>query len=532
MIESHLHSTERSKQPRALVVDDQATMRQVMASQLRSLGIEQVQSAVNGAEALLQLRQQRFDFVLSDWDMPVMNGLELLHAMRQEERFRDIPFILFTAHTSRSMIQQAIDAGVWELLAKPFTVGTLEIKLANACRRRNRLRMAAPGNPRIDAAAANAQATTPTAAPERPTLLVVDDTPDNLRLMAGLFEADYRVRIAHNGEKALALCTSDSPPDLVLLDIMMPGLDGFEVARRLRDHPISQHIPVIFVTAMTDDTTMRRGRELGAVDFVTKPIDPDLLQLRVGNFMRYLQLYKQRQAEMDAQLVAARLREDIEQTLRHELKAPLEGISGLIEELAKGGSNLSSRQRELLRLIEQGAQSALQTADLSALMLDIENGQYQMKPEPVTIAQLLHDHAASARATSQGQHLIIAVDAEVDVDQPPPTALGDPRLCQAIIQSLLQLACDSATAGSRIDLQLFDETPLKVIISYPGTVRTDLRPGFFDKFGGAGRREGNGLAAYSARLLAEAQGGELAMAADDDPKITTLVLTLPRPLST
>lgn len=94
------------------------------------------------------------------------------------------------------------------------------------------------------------------AAAARPTVLVVDDTPDNLHLLSQLFKDEYKVKVAFSGEKALTICHSDPPPDLVLLDIMMPEMDGFEVAQRMREHPSSQHIPVIFVTAMTDSDAL------------------------------------------------------------------------------------------------------------------------------------------------------------------------------------------------------------------------------------------------------------------------------------
>lgn len=79
--------------------------------------------------------------------------------------------------------------------------------------------------------------------------------------MSSLFKDEYRVKIAHNGEKALSICQSDTPPDLVLLDIMMPGMDGFEVAQHLRGHPSSEHIPIIFVTAMTGEDARLKGME-------------------------------------------------------------------------------------------------------------------------------------------------------------------------------------------------------------------------------------------------------------------------------
>lgn len=113
------------------------------------------------------------------------------------------------------------------------------------------------------------------------TLLVVDDTPDNLLLMSGLLKDLYRVKIAANGAKALQIATGESPPDLILLDIMMPGMDGFEVCRRLKANPRSQHIPVLFLTAKSAVADEEQGFALGAVDFISKPISPPVVLARV-----------------------------------------------------------------------------------------------------------------------------------------------------------------------------------------------------------------------------------------------------------
>ena len=115
----------------------------------------------------------------------------------------------------------------------------------------------------------------------KPSVLVVDDTPDNLTLMAELLESDYDVRVANNGEKALAIACSANPPDLILLDIMMPVMDGYEVMRRLKQNPVSMHIPAIFLTAKSEIEDERRGLELGAVDYITKPISPPIVLARV-----------------------------------------------------------------------------------------------------------------------------------------------------------------------------------------------------------------------------------------------------------
>jgi putative two-component system response regulator len=117
---------------------------------------------------------------------------------------------------------------------------------------------------------------------QKPTILVVDDTPDNLSLMSGLLKDRYRVKVANNGEKAIKIVQSDSPPDLILLDIMMPGLSGYDVCQTLKDDPKSRHIPIIFLTAMTATDDEKKGLELGAVDFITKPVNPPIVLARVA----------------------------------------------------------------------------------------------------------------------------------------------------------------------------------------------------------------------------------------------------------
>jgi putative two-component system response regulator len=116
---------------------------------------------------------------------------------------------------------------------------------------------------------------------QRPTVLVVDDTPENLQLMSGLLKDHYRVKVAASGERALKIAAGEGAPDLILLDIMMPGLDGYEVCGRLKAEPATRDIPVIFLTAETEVEDETRGLELGAVDYITKPVSPPIVLARV-----------------------------------------------------------------------------------------------------------------------------------------------------------------------------------------------------------------------------------------------------------
>lgn len=118
------------------------------------------------------------------------------------------------------------------------------------------------------------------------TILVVDDTPNNLALMSGLLKNQYKVKIANNGEKALRIAQADPLPDLILLDIMMPGLSGYDVIRELKAHPPTREIPVMFITAMSETEDERLGLELGAVDYITKPISPPILLARVETHLK------------------------------------------------------------------------------------------------------------------------------------------------------------------------------------------------------------------------------------------------------
>ena len=133
--------------------------------------------------------------------------------------------------------------------------------------------------------------------PARPRLLVVDDQPINIQTLYQIFHADHEVFVATSGEQALSFCRGNPLPDLILLDVVMPGLDGLAVCRQLKADPVLANIPVIFVTACMDPADETRALEAGGVDFITKPVNPMVVRARVkthltlkaqGDFLRSL----------------------------------------------------------------------------------------------------------------------------------------------------------------------------------------------------------------------------------------------------
>ncbi len=121
---------------------------------------------------------------------------------------------------------------------------------------------------------------------ERPTVLVVDDQPTNVQALAKLLKDEYRVQVATSGSKALDIANQEQPPDLILLDIEMPEMDGYEVCRALKSDSRTNRIPVIFVTARDAVEDEELGFRLGAVDYVSKPFHPAIVRARVRNHMR------------------------------------------------------------------------------------------------------------------------------------------------------------------------------------------------------------------------------------------------------
>ncbi|MBF0126063.1 MAG: diguanylate cyclase [Magnetococcales bacterium] len=162
----------------------------------------------------------------------------------------------------------------------------------------------------------------------RETLMLVDDERFNLNVLKDLLEPDYDLLLARNGEQALQRVLSvTAPPDLILLDIMMPGMDGYQVLERLRENPVTEGVPVIFVTAMGEVGDETRGLALGAVDYITKPISPPIVQARIKTHLALKRsLWRQRTLNEELMEKNEQLRQ-LNAVLQNQ--ALLDGLTGI-----------------------------------------------------------------------------------------------------------------------------------------------------------------------------------------------------------
>lgn len=510
-----------------LVVDDQELMRSVTVNQLKAMGWTKIITAKNGAVGLSQARAHKVDVILSDWNMPVMNGLAFLQAVRSDSKLGALPFLMITAETERKRIQDVIAAGVHGLLVKPYNAANLRDRL-------ERLLQRDPSSPIRPTSITASPAADPEAFEASDTIdlpalriLVVDDNPTSRSVLQKMFADEYDVRAASGGRQALDLCGQAPLPDLVLMDVQMPDMDGFEVVARMRNTPATANVPVMFVTADASDDARARGLELGAVDFVGKASPPRLLRQRVRNFLRVIDMRRQLQSEYDAMLENARLRQEVENLTRHDLKGSLSGLMGMANSLV-AEDDMPRRHVGTLKLMADTAQQALTTVSLGGDLYKMETGRYRLDAQPVPLGEVLHKLAALSRAAFADKNLTVSVDVDMPVGQELPQALGDEALCHSLFQNLLKNACEAAPPGSAVSVVLKDENPLRVVLQNPGAVPPEVRSTFFNKFVTSGKVGGSGLGTYSARLLATAMHGTIHMDTSDADPSTTLTVCLPR----
>ena len=183
------------------------------------------------------------------------------------------------------------------------------------------------------------------------TILIVDDNRDNLTVIGGLLKGEYHVRVANSGERALQVAVTQPIPDLILLDIMMPGMDGYETLRHLRQIPETRDIPVIFVTAMSADEDEEAGLGLGAVDYVTKPIRPAILSARVRTHLALTQA-RQQLANQNAQLESQVRQRTLELELIKEVT--MQALATLAEKRDNETGNHLIRTRRYIEVLMRG----------------------------------------------------------------------------------------------------------------------------------------------------------------------------------
>jgi len=291
-----------------LLVDNVDDMQSTIVSMLKTMGFKNIVHSTNGAHALNVLFQQEINLIITAPQLPNEEATQLLKQTKINPKISKIPFVMMAASINQTQVLDAIKHGVTEYIVKPFSEKQLVNLLTKALFETNR----SAASKLASLTKKNNQIANNKDNQQPLQILVVDDVADNIKLLSEILRKEYKVKAATSGEKALQICERDPQPDLVLLDIMMPVMDGMEVCRRLKANPKTQHIAVIFLSALDQTKHIIQGLELGAVDYITKPIDPPLVQARVRTHGKIVEGNKLMRNQIDIMQENARLKEAFE----------------------------------------------------------------------------------------------------------------------------------------------------------------------------------------------------------------------------
>lgn len=357
-------------------------------------------------------------------------------------------------------------------------------------------------------------------------ILVVDDTPQTLQLLVTVLSgANYAVRPADSGALAMASIEA-SPPDLILLDVKMPQMSGFEVCRRLKQNPDTQEIPVIFLSGLSDLDDRVQGFQLGAVDFVTKPFQREELLARVKTHLELARLRSHLAEEVakkthalqsayDELEKASRLKDEFLSTMSHELRTPLTAVIGLAEVLRTGAyGGMNQEQTEVLEVVETSGRRLLRMINDILEYAQLVAGQVTLQTMECAVADLVKSAMESVRSVADKKKILL----DFPLTEPNGSVWLDPQIVKKILVVLLENAVKFTEAGGSAGIVIQSAAGKKMVefevwdtgcgIAEANMFRL-FKP-FVQLDAGIDRtHEGSGLGLALAQKLANLHGGEI-----------------------
>jgi signal transduction histidine kinase len=367
---------------------------------------------------------------------------------------------------------------------------------------------------------------------QRARILAIDDTPSNLMTLGSALEGEFDVQFATAGAIGVAMALRN-PPDLILLDVMMPEMDGFEVCRRLKVNPLLQHIPVVFLTALNDSASESAGFALGAADYITKPINIETAHHRISNLLEREHLRKEVEGHCDhleellragavalsiakeAAEVADQARSLFLNNVTHELRTPMNAIMGLTELALFGASD--AKQVEQLGKVQSASEHLLALITQMMDITGLQAKQLSLEQKPFKLTTVLESLSRLLAPDAQRKGLAWSTDIQTECER---LALrGDAVRLGQVLLAIAGNAIKFTPQGSvAVLVALVERTGRDVVLCFEvsdtgvGIAPADQRRIFnlFEQLDGSTRRRhgGTGLGLALSRQLVELMGGE------------------------
>lgn len=356
-------------------------------------------------------------------------------------------------------------------------------------------------------------------------ILIVDDIPKNIQILGNILKnEDYQISYALNGREALEIAALQQF-DMILLDVMMPGKDGFEVCKNLKENRLTADIPIIFLTARTEKENVVKGFKLGAADYVTKPFNADELLSRVKAHLSLKhqkeqlksinRILEEKVEERTMQLQDAnrqlssleRAKSDFLNIISHELRTPLNGIQGLVDLLVE--THKTPEQEEYINYLKEASDKLVKFSETAILITTLKAEKYKIIYTPQKVNYLIEDVVEnfSKRVSEKGIHLSVGIqppDLQVDIDA---------DLITNCFNSLLDNAIKFSAENQKVEIKayIYHGNPIVEFVDYGPGFTEETIENIFEFFAStdALKSDGMGLSLAAVKLIMDAHEGQV-----------------------
>ncbi|MDZ8085499.1 MAG: hybrid sensor histidine kinase/response regulator [Nostoc sp. DedQUE12b] len=343
-------------------------------------------------------------------------------------------------------------------------------------------------------------------------ILAVDDTQDNLILVQAILESEgYKIDLASDGIKALRQI-EQSPPDLILLDVMMPGIDGYEVTRRIRNNPAISYIPILLITAFHQSSVVE-GLDAGADDFIRKPFDTDELLARVRSLLRL-------KHSLDEQQKMARQREDFVSRLTHDLRTPLVASDRMLNLFEmETFCKISPEMKQAIAVMIRSNQNLMEMVNTLLEVYRFEAGKKTLNWEECNLCEISQEVVSELSPLTNEKSLALEIDTR-KLDPLSPNAgiiMGDRLELRRVLNNLIANAIKFTDTGG-ITIRIYEtssnsDDPDSVIIEVQDTgygIAPEDQATIFERFRqGRNKRSGSGLGLHLSHRIVEGHAGTI-----------------------
>ena len=293
-------------------------------------------------------------------------------------------------------------------------------------------------------------------------ILIVDDMETNLQLLKNyLKEEEYLVATVNSAKAALSKLRSHEF-DLILLDVVMPGVNGIELCKELKNNDLTKHIPVIFLTAVSSDTVIIEAFEAGGVDYIKKPFNPDELKRKISNHLQLINYRKELELAKEEAELANKAKSNFLSNVSHELRTPLNGLVSTLELL--GETNLDDKQKELHKIASESADWLTHILNDLLDLTKIESGTPDISYDDFNLHSLINDTISffGVRAREKGLTLEKSISPLI-----PQTLNGDKYRTKQVLNKLIDNALKFSNAGTvKISADLEQKTDEEIIVKF------------------------------------------------------------------